>query len=168
MDQIFRVALSVDWNSQSVRRHPGPLPPTGIATPNLPLVERLLVKNVDADNEQELDLTIEEGDPTDLDEEFWGAYHALDRALLLERTLEKLRESGKPLSIGELAESLPPTHDLETLSYWLTLARASGADVDQRTESVELAGDGIATRFHVPLVEIDSAAAEQLDAEQLE
>lgn len=173
LQEIFRVALEVDWKSQAVRRAPGPLPPVGVSIPGLPLVERLLVKQVHADGDQEFDLTIDEGDLSEMDDEFWAAYHALDRALLFEQTIEKLHESGKPLTIADLAEALPPTHDLETLAYWLTLARQCGVAADedtedQGTESIELAGDGVPTRFSVPRVELDPIAAMQLDAGELE
>ncbi|TWU64546.1 DUF3375 family protein [Crateriforma conspicua] len=168
LQEIFRVALEVDWKSQAVRRAPGPLPPVGVSIPGLPLVERLLVKQVHADDDEELDLTIDEGDLSEMDDEFWAAYHALDRALLFEQTIEKLRESAGPLTIADLAEALPPTHDLETLAYWLTLARQCGVAADEGTESIELAGDGVPTRFSVPRVELDPVAAMKLDAGELE
>lgn len=168
LQEIFRVALDVDWKSQALRRTPGPLPPVGISIPGLPLVERLLAKQVDADGDDELDLSIDEGDPGDMDDEFWAAYHALDRALLFEQTIEKLREADRPLTIGELAEALPPTHDLETLAYWLTLARQCGVAADEGTESIDLSVDGVPTRFSVPHVELEHAAAARLDAGDLE
>lgn len=168
LQEIFRVALQVDWKSQAVRRATGPLPPVGVSIPGLPLVERLLVKKVHDQGDDELDLTLDQGDPGEMDDEFWAAYHALDRALLFEQTLERLRDEGKPLTIGELASSLPPTHDLETLAYWLTLARQCGVEVDQGTESIELSGDGVPTRYWVPLVEVEHGAATQLDLGELE
>jgi len=168
LQDIFRAALDVDWKSQAIRRTPGPLPPIGVAIPGLPVIERLLVKQIHDDSGSDLDLTVSEGDPAAMDDEFWQAFHSLDRAKLFEETLDRLREAGKPLTIRELSDALPPTHDLETLSYWLALAREAGVSVDERTESIELVDDGIATRFHVPLVEIDARATKELDPGSLE
>ncbi|EMI43803.1 hypothetical protein RRSWK_03653 [Rhodopirellula sp. SWK7] len=168
LQDIFRAALDVDWKSQAIRRTPGPLPPIGVAIPGLPVIERLLVKQIHGDSGDDLDLTVSEGDPAAMDDEFWQAFHSLDRAKLFEETLDRLQKAGKPLTIRELSDALPPTHDLETLSYWLALAREASVSVDETTESIELFNDGIATRFHVPLVEIDAHATEQLDPGRLE
>lgn len=168
LQDIFRVALDVDWKSQAIRRTPGPLPPIGVAIPGLPLIERLLVKQVHDETDDDLDLTVSEGDPAAIDDEFWQAFHSLDRAKLFQETLNELREAGKPLTIRGLSDVLLPTHDLETLSYWLALAREAGVSVDERTESIELVDDGITTRFRVPMVEMDAHATEQLDPGRLE
>ncbi|MCD0459999.1 DUF3375 family protein [Roseiconus lacunae] len=168
LQEIFRVALEVDWKSQALRRAPGPLPPVGVSIPGLPLLERLLVKQVHADGDEELDLTIDEGDPSKMDDEFWAAYHALDRELLFEQTLKQLKDEGKPLTIGELASSLPPTHELETLAYWLTLARQCGFVLDERTENIVLDCESPPTRFLVPLVELEYGAASDLESGDLE
>jgi len=169
LQEIFRVALEVDWQSQKIRRRPGPLPPVAIAIPNLPVTERLLVKQVDQASDDDLDLTVAEGDPATMDDEFWQAYHSLDRDALFESTLATLRSSGKPLTLGELAQALPPTHDLETLAYWLTMAREAGIEIDTNDEAIELFDeDGGWTRFHVPVVQIAASAAEVLDPGRLE
>ncbi len=47
LQDIFLAALEVDWQSQKVRRLPAPLPPLAISAGNLPLPERLLVKQID-------------------------------------------------------------------------------------------------------------------------
>lgn len=169
LQDILQVALEVDWQSQKVRRRPGPLPPVAIAIPNLPLVERFLVKQVESDDSADLDLTVSEANPAEMDDEFWQAYNALDRAQLFESTVSQLQASGRPLTIGELVQALPPTHDLETLAYWLAMARQAGIEIDDREESIELFDeqDGW-TRFHVPVVEISYGSATDLDSGSLE
>lgn len=164
LQEIFQVALEVDWESQRIRRSPGPLPPVAVATPNLPLVERLLVKQIDDDDSGDLDLTLTEADPAKMDDEFWRAFHALDRARLFESTVAHLQAAGKPLTISELADALPPTHDLETFVYWLAMARQAGIAVDDRAEAIELfvEQDGW-FRFHVPRVQITHSLVSNLD-----
>ena len=68
LQDLFQVALGVDWQSQDVRRTPGPLPPIAVATPNLPLMERLLIKEVGDDVSGDLDLTVLQADPGQMDE----------------------------------------------------------------------------------------------------
>jgi hypothetical protein len=169
LQEIFQVALEVDWQSQKVRRAPGPFPPVAIATPNLPLVERLLVKQIDRDDSDDFDLTLSQADPAKMDDEFWQVFNALDRAQLFESTVARLKAAGKPLTIGELAEALPPTHDLETLAYWLSMARQVGIEVDVREEAIELFDnqDGW-LRFHVPCVQMTHEVISDLDSGSLE
>lgn len=169
LQEIFEVGLEVDWQSQKVRRTPGPLPPVAVCTPNLPLVERFLVKQVDEAETEELDLSPSEADPRDMDDEFWRAYRALDRAALFEATIAQLKALGKPLSLGDLARALPPTHDLETLVYWLAMAREAGVPINQGEEVIDLfhEEDGW-TRFHAPLFELTQRSAEQLASDNLE
>jgi hypothetical protein len=169
LQEIFRVALEVNWQSQKVRRAPSPLPPVAIATPNLPVVERLLIKQIDQNEMDELDLTPSEADPAAMDDEFWQAFHALDRAELFETTCAQLQAAGRPMTIGELAKTLPPTHDLETLAYWLAMARQAGLELDDREETIELFSEGVGwTRFHVPQVQMRDELVSDLDPGSLE
>ena len=168
LQEIFQTALDVDWQSQKVRRTPGPLPPVAVSTPGLPIVERLLIKEVGDESDVMLDLTVNDADP-EMDEEFWQAYRALDRAKLFESTLEQLRESNAPLTIGALAKALPPTHDLETLAYWLAMAREAGIPIDNHKETIDLLDDEDEwLRFYAPLVALTHEAAQQLQPENLE
>ncbi len=169
VQEILRVALAVDWQSQKVRRAPSPLPPVAVSLSNLNVVERFLVKQSGIAEEADLDLHVAAADPSQMEDEFWQAYNALDRAQLFEATIASLRESGRPLTIGELAQRLPPTHDLETLSYWLAMAREAGVKVTDGDESFELVdNEELATRFFVPLVQLTGEVAEQLDVDRLE
>jgi hypothetical protein len=169
LQEIFQAAFDVDWQSQKVRRSPGPLPPIAVSLRGLPLPERFLVKEVGDGGTDAIDLTLNDADPTEMDEEFWQAYRSLDRAKVFESTLTCLRESGTPLSIGALAGALPPTHDLETLAYWLAMAREAGIEMGDETESIDLFDeeDGW-TRFFVPNVALAFDSVEHLDSENLE
>ena len=88
---------------------------------------------------------------------------------MFEATLAQLRSSGKPLTIGALAEALPPSHDLETLAYWLAMAREAGIELENDDEVIELFDeeDGW-TRFYVPTAELTFAAVERLEPGNLE
>jgi hypothetical protein len=104
-----------------------------------------------------------------MDDEFWQAYHALNRAQLFDSTIAHLRKSGMPLTIGALAMALPPTHDLETLAYWLAMAREAGIPIENVTEMVDLLGqsDGD-TRFYVPAVQIQYESVKEIQSGSLE
>lgn len=169
LQDIFQAALNVDWQSQKVRRTRGPLPPIAVTAANLPVMERFLVKQIDQDDSDDLDLTFREADPAEMDQEFWQAYHALDRVRLFESTIAHLRATGKSLTIGELARALPPTHDLETLAYWLAMAREAGIQIDEQQESIDLFSevDGW-TRFHVPKITLGTDEIADLDSGSLE
>ena len=169
LQEIFRVALNVDWQRQAVRRTLGPLPPVSIATPSIPLVERLLVKAASDEREDDLDLSNKEADPAQLDDEFWQACRALDRAALFESTLQHLVDRGEPLTIGGLAAALPPSHDLETLAFWLAMAREAGIEVDGIDEAIDLFDEDEGwTRFHAPRLQVAHAMVKDLNPEELD
>lgn len=169
LQDIFQQALELDWQSQKLRRSPSPLPPIAISLANLPLIERLLPKQVDEALESTLDLDVTDSDPNMFDDEFWRAYHALNRAELFQKTIEHLQSNSTKLSLGQLAEALPPTHDLETLAFWLAMARQAGLTLEEQTESIELSNEEQhRTRFHVPFVKVDYPAVKELKVESLE
>jgi len=169
LQDIFHAALEVDWQSQAVRRQPSPLPPLAMCLSNLPLIERLLVKQLDQGGNDEIDLTVAEADLAVMDQELRNALQALDRARLFEATFTHLQASVKPLTLGELAQALPPTHDLETLAYWLAMARQAGITLDERTESIDLRDErDVWTRFCVPALELDYESVKELDPGELE
>ena len=169
LQQIFNVALHVDWNSQKVRRSPGPLPPVGLTTANLPALERLMVKEISDDQHDELDFSTSEAQPEAMGDEFWDSWQALDRVALFESTIAQLKQSGKPMTLSALSAVLPPTHDLETLAYWLAMAREAGIEIGDQRETFDLVDEEDAiTRFDTPLVRLDEAATQNLDAENLE
>ncbi|MEL7337627.1 MAG: DUF3375 family protein, partial [Planctomycetota bacterium] len=154
VQDILRVALAVDWNQQSVRRTLADLPPVAVDVNYLPLPARLQVKQIQDDDQPDLDLENQSGEMGELPDEFWYAYNTLDRETLFHETMQTLRESDAALTIGELAARLPPTHDLETLCYWLALAREAGVEMDDKEEAIDVHGDDSKTRFYVPLAPI--------------
>ena len=94
--------------------------------------------------------------------------HWIGRAF--EATVTHLQASDKPLTIGELAKVLPPTHDLETLAYWFAMARQAGMEIDERTESIDLQDESrrLGRDFHVPALELDSKSVRGLESGGLE
>ena len=168
VQEIMRVALAVDWQSQSVCRTPSTLPPIAVDVSYLPLISRLRVKQFDQADSEELNLEVTTADSDGLDEEFWSAYHSLDRQRLFEETLAELKAAGRPMTIGELAAVLPPTHDLETLSYWLTMAREAGIELQDEEESIDLTDEAQTTRFFVPWLQLSEDAIAELEPDRLE
>ncbi|MDP1562467.1 MAG: DUF3375 domain-containing protein [Pirellulaceae bacterium] len=169
LQEIFQVALELDWQSQKVRRSDSPLPPIAISIANLPVIERLLPKQMGEDTTSTLDLEVNEADPNAMDDEFWNAYHALNRTELFRQTLEHLQQLPGQPTIGDLARALPPSHDLETLAFWLSMARQAGIPLDEATETIDLANDNQEwTRFTIPTVKVNYAAVKDLKVESLE
>ena len=104
----------------------------------------------------------------EMGEDFWQAFQALDRAKLFEDTLATLRESGRPLTLGELSRALPPTHDLETLAYWLGMAREAGIVLGDEVEHIDLDDEEEGGfRFAVPATHLDFQTSQTLDADKL-
>jgi hypothetical protein len=166
LNEIFQQALDINWGSQAVRRKPGPLPPLAPANGSLPLVERLLFKAVGSEEQRNLELNRQCADLQDMGEDFWSAFDGLDRQALLRETLKVLRQTNTSMSVGDLAHHLPPTHDLETISLWLCLAREAEVPVATERESVDVVvKDGAQLRFNVPKVELVAAAVATLEWE---
>jgi hypothetical protein len=164
LNEIFEQALDVDWGSQGVRRKPGPLPPVAIPLAGLPLVERLLFKLVELDEKRALELERQGTNLGELEEDFWLAFQGLDRQKLLRETVELLRSSPESCSIRDLAHQLPPTHDLETIALWLSLAREAQVSFDHVREHFDIAAtDGTPLRFDVPRVALSRAVVEDLE-----
>ena len=166
LNDIFQQALDMDWGSQSLRRKASPLPPVAIANGALPLIERLLFKAVDPDGERDLELRRQSASLDEVEEDFWAAFDGLDRHALLQQTLELLRRTREPLGIGGLARHLPPTHDLETIALWLSLAREVDVPVGTDREIVDvLANEGVTLRFYVPKIQLTADAVDDLEWE---
>lgn len=169
LNDLLEAATDLDWSSAALRRSPGPLPPVAVAIPHLPLVQRLRFKEADTAESTDLDLDEHHGRLDEVGDDFWAALDGLDRLALHRNTLGVLRESPDgALTLGGLAEALPPTHDLETLAYWLGLGRETGADFGEARETLEMEDrDGIPTRFDLPLVTLAAAAVEAVNPETL-
>lgn len=123
LNGILTAALNLDWSSQGLRKSATPLPPIAVATANLPLVERLRFKSAEDEDVAELELDEQGVNLDEVDDEFWRAFDGLDREALFSQTVQLLSVTGDPMSIADLASHLPPTHDLETLALWLSMAR---------------------------------------------
>ena len=169
LQDIFQTALELDWQSQKARRSDSPLPPIAVSLANLPVIERLLPKQVGEETTDKLQLEINEADLNAMDDEFWNAYHSLDRTELFRKTIEHLLESGTQITIGELALALPPSHDLETLAFWLAMARQAGLALEDVTENIDLPdGEAGRTHFKIPTVKVDYEVVKQLKVASLE
>ncbi|MDD2609019.1 MAG: DUF3375 domain-containing protein [Giesbergeria sp.] len=171
LNAILQQALQIDWQRQAVRRQPAPLPPVGIALGGLPLIERLRIKSLDGSTQsQALLLTSHYADLSQVEDEFWQAFGGLDRQALLEQTLAVLEQNGQPMTLAALAQALPPgEHDLETLTFWLSIAREAGTQPEATdTEHItteDRSNDAAAPgnhhphwRFTVPRVALDAAS----------
>lgn len=139
LNEIFQAALDLDWQKQAIRRDQSPLPPVGISLGTLPVTERLRFKALDDVGPEELDLSTQDADLTELEDEFWQALDGLDRQATVQQTLQLLAQQGRALTLAELCVHLPPVHDLETLALWLEMAREAGISIDTlQHQQVEL------------------------------
>ena len=115
------------------------------------------MKDISTDESDDLDFRSQSVDLDDVDDELWRALAGLDRQDLAARTVEAVVAAGTSLTMAELADALPPTHDLETLSVWVEMAHQAELDVDDhRHESIDVdPDDGPPLRFRVPLVRFE-------------
>jgi hypothetical protein len=168
LNDILEAATDIDWSSPGLRRSLGPFPPVAISIPLLPLVQRLRFKEADSDADQDLDLSTSEAAVGDMAEDFWAALDGLDRSALYSDTLHALQAAERGLTISGLAAGLPPTHDLETLAFWLSLGRETEALFSDDREAFEIQDrNGIPTRFDVPHIILKAADVAQVEPETL-
>jgi hypothetical protein len=166
LNEVFKAAQQLDWSAAALRRAPSPLPPLAIACAGLPLIERLRIKSLDQQARRELALQRQAGDLGSIDEDFWACLDALDREALVAQTLAVIRQSPAPLSVGELAQRLPPSHDLESIAVWLGMAREADCPVQADSEQFDVeTRDALALRFRVPRIAFDAAAFAEFDWE---
>lgn len=166
LNSLLNSAVNIDWQSHKVRKTDTPLPPVAVAVSSLPLVERLRFKEATHEEAQGLELSEQHVNLADVDEDFWRAFDGLDREALYQETLALLKITDRPMSIGELASHLPPTHDLETLTLWLAMAREAGVGISEDRETVDIiASNGQKLRFNVPYLRLTLTDAESIDWE---
>lgn len=146
LNDIFVQAAALDWSWQALRRAPGPLPPVGFPNGGLPLVERLRFKDLD-----------------EMDDDFWSAFDALDRRALIEQTRRLLADAGCAMTIAEIARRLPPSHDLESLALWLTMALEAELPIAGREQLDLYDSQGWRTRFTLPRVALNAAAVAPIE-----
>ncbi|HBX38308.1 MAG TPA: DUF3375 domain-containing protein [Pseudohongiella sp.] len=167
LNEFFTAAMNLDWQRQSVRRQAVPLPPVAIGAGAFPAIERLRFKAGDDSAASEPDLRVVSAGLDEIADDFWDAFDGLDRDALINETLATLREQGKPLSLGELAALLPPSHDLETFALWIGMAREAGIEVmDEQREKIEVVDqEQRPWRFDLPYAAMDGEALAKVDWE---
>ena len=129
-------------------------------------MERLRFKEWQSDVAEVLDLLPQDGQLNDLDDEFWESFDGLNQIALLARTSELLEDYPGDMSIADIAQAIPPSHDLEAISLWLSMAMASDTVKEAQSEQLDIEeGDGAIVRFTVPKVALNSDAVQGMDFE---
>lgn len=166
LNGILNAALEINWSSHSIRKSETPLPPVAVAIPSLPLIEKLRFKAANEDETKGLELAERSVNLNDIDADFWRAFDGLDREALFRETVELLKVTGKPMSIADLASHLPPTHDLETLALWLSMAREAEVAISDDKEIVDVTdSNGKKLRFYAPKLALTQHAVQSIDWE---
>lgn len=170
LQQVTEAALKVDWGKISPRRAPASFLPIAISQPLLPVPERICFKEIEDVEETKLNLDQQKGSLDELEASFIEHFNDLDRPALFLQTQSLLETNGRAMTIAELAETLPQEYDLESLCYWLTLAREAEIEFTETNESVLLTNEstGIKTHFHLPKVSLEASAIANIDYESLE
>jgi len=165
LGEIFQEMLQLDWQRAAVRRMASPLPPVAIPIAGIPLIERLRFKSLDSETAAELDLSKANADAAALDANFWEDFDGLDREAIILETLSLLKAQQRPMSLGELAAALPPTHDLETFALWITMAREAGIDIiTGENEKIDIVDeDARRWRFTLPLTKLDEPSVAAIE-----
>ena len=169
INSLLEVALDIDWSRAAVRRQASPLPPVAPSLGGLPIPERLRFAELKTDDNAALALQTQHAKLDDVDIEFWQAFDGLDRETLYQDTLSVLEDAPTGLSLAQLSQKLPPTHDLETLTVWLSLAREAGLSLGETVEILDLeTEDQLWLRFRVPQVTLTAKALKSIHWERLE
>ncbi len=164
--EILHVALDIDWASSSVRRSFVALPVVGVPVAGLPLIERFRCKSLEVADSSLLEFTEQKIDINDIDDDFWGVFDSLDRDAFLQETLQVLADSGSEMTIAELANHIPPSHDLENVALWLSMAREADVPVHTEQEALDIVDrDSKKIRFSIPKVALSAAALADIEWE---
>jgi uncharacterized small protein (DUF1192 family) len=159
LTEVLSEAQRIDWHAIAVRRAPSPLPPAAAPCAGLPLIERLRFKAADTETLRELDLKRQSGDIGSIDDDFWSSFDGLDRDALVRDTVTVLQATDRPLSLSDLAQRIPPTHDLESLAVWVGMAREVDAPTQAQLDTIDLiTRDGKRLRFSAPMLAMDPAS----------
>ena len=166
LNVIFDTALGVDWEQQTIRRSPSPLRCVGVHISGLPLTQRLKFKQMSSDENKSLELTQQTTDLNAIDDSFWEAFDSLDRQELFDKTQSVLRQSNKPMSIGELSQQISASHDLESIAFWLGMAQQAEVPILDEIERFDITNrDGQRFLFRVPVVELSAQAVARVEWE---
>ncbi len=170
LDGLQKTALDMDWQSHALRTAPSCLPPLTVDCGNLPVIGRLRFKVLDEEDNPTLELSRQSTNLNDIDEDFWLSFDTLDRQALFDETCALLQAEDKPMSIAQLAGRLQPRHDLESLAFWLGLAREAQLEVDEDQRESLLMDDheqvGRRWRFDLPEVAFSAASLADLNWEE--
>ncbi|MFN3712683.1 MAG: DUF3375 domain-containing protein [Alcanivoracaceae bacterium] len=167
LNEVLNIAQELDWQRQHIRRAASTLPPIGFALGNLPVIERLRFKSLQDEAANDLDLSPQGSDLSGIEDEFWDALDGLDHDALVEDTLALLAKEGRPMTLAELAERLPPTHDLETVALWLAMAREAVIDIttDEIEELILTDSEQQRWLFRLPSVALSKVALDDIEWE---
>ncbi|WP_456380827.1 DUF3375 domain-containing protein [Thiolapillus sp.] len=169
LEELQKVALDIEWGRHGLRTSASCLPPLAISCYNLPLIERLRSKSLQDEQEQDLELSEQSTNLADIEDDFWLSFDSLDQQALLRDTLAVLKRNNSAMGLAQLAEWLPPSHDLETLAFWLGMAREAGVRVLEDVETLEIddrEDAGVRWRFAVPKIALTTEALEAVDWEE--
>jgi len=170
LNEIFDLAANenLDWDKAAFRRLPSSLPPVAVTVSNLPLVERFRFKSVNMDDPADLLLDKQQVHLDEIEDEFWEAFDELDQGELIQKTMDLLNSSGKKFSIPDLADILLSDHDLETLAFWINMAREAGLPVLEGSEPIDYeTRSGQWFRFNVPKMRLTGEALKSINMENL-
>jgi len=181
LNDFFSPAMALDWSSQILRRTPSSLPPLAMANNGLPVAERLRFKQYSPDKSESLELLPQDGQLSDMDDDFWASFDALNQTALFNQTIELLSAQSGDMSIADIANHLPPSHDLEAISLWLSMAMASDTIISNKTESFDIITEALnikteesgkdiklvnkVVRFTTPVVALNQTAVKDMDFE---
>ena len=166
LNMLFETALSIDWEKQNIRRADGPLRCIAINLSGLPAPQRIRFKEIDTEEDNPLELMLRAADLADIDDNFWQAFDSLDRQALLDQTRSILNQTKQSMSISELSQYIPASHDLEHMAFWVNMAQQAEALIHDQIETFEITNrDGQKFRFSVPLVALSAQATDQVEWE---
>jgi len=181
LNDVFACAINIDWSSQKFRRSVSPLPPVAIHNYNLPLVERIRFKELKTETLEDLDLLPKDGQIDSLDDDFWESFEGLNQTALIAQTAKVLSATKLPsMAVSDFVKIIPPTHDLESVVLWLTMAMASdtveGVAMLANVSSEQTIGltmetvnieqkDKTLVEFRVPKIKLTEQAINNIDFE---
>ena len=155
LQQVLDAAARIDWAPAALRRQAMPLPPVaGMLAQGqhgIRPVDRLVYGAPDDLARAALDLQPQQARLDDLEDDFWEAFDSFDEAGWLVQTSDLLQAHPDGLSLPALARLLPPTHDLQTLVLWVSVAEPPGVDPPEfRDELLLRPREGAWLRFDLP------------------
>lgn len=166
LGELMDTALNVNWQSQQIRRQPAPLPCIGLSLGNLPLVQRLRIHATGQDEDAPLQLLPQTASLDEIGNEFWSTFDTLDKERLYHRTLQLLTGHDTGLRLSELATALATHHDLESIAFWLALARDLDLPFADTTETFDLiTDDGTTLTYTLPDIQLTAGAMRQANWE---